>query len=61
MAMIKKLWSSARGKCCQRAILKVDNKEDEVLKDKEDGTVLRLDVSTGLLKLIYVYIGIHEK
>ena len=59
--VMKKLWSSARGKCCQRAILKVDNKEDEVLKDKEDGTELRLDVSTGPLKLIYIYYGIFEK
>ena len=36
LAMIKKLWSSSRGKRRNQTVLEVDEEEDEVLKDKED-------------------------
>ena len=36
LAMIKKLWSSSRGKRRNQTVLEVDEEEDEFLKDKED-------------------------
>ena len=36
LAMIKKLWSSSRGKRRNQTVLEVDEEEDEVLGGKED-------------------------